>query len=121
MGRRVGKTDRLLGQLHMWAHGQNRRAKHTVGTVTHVGTWVRQTGKAYSRDSYTWWHVGKTDRLSIQWEQLHMVAHGQDRQAKHSVGTVTHGGTWAKQTGKGKAFMGWTGSPCRQFMDQEHW
>ncbi len=115
MGTWAGQTGKAYsgGQLHMWAHEQDRQAKHSEGTVKHVGTWARQIGKAYSGEtvkhvgtwagqtgkayngySYTCGHMGNTDRQTIQWGQLHMVAHGQNRQAKHSrqpmqaVGTV---------------------------------
>ncbi len=68
MGRGTDRQSIQCEHLHMRAHGQgDRQAKHSVGTVTHAGTWAGgQTGKAYSRDSYTWWHMGKTYRQSIQ-------------------------------------------------------
>jgi hypothetical protein len=78
-----------LGQFHMQAHGQGRQAKHALGTVTYAGPWAGQTGKAYIGDSYTCRHMGRTDRQSMQWGQLHMWAHGQDRQAKRAAGTDT--------------------------------
>jgi hypothetical protein len=99
------------GQVHIRAQGQDRQAKHAVGSGTYTGTRAGLTGKACSGVRYIYGHKGRTDRQSMQWGQVHMWAHGQNRQAagKHSVGTVTQTGTWAGQTGKAGSWDRHTG------------
>jgi hypothetical protein len=85
----------------MRAHGQDRQAKHALGTVTHAGTWAGQTGKADIWDRHTGGHRGGIKREAVGTDRYEGGSKGGTglqaelaAQIDSWAGQADHAGSW---------------------------